>query len=682
MQLLNQREMDKEFDIFISYSRKNLDLVKSIKETLEKEIGVRCWMDLNAIESGSPRFSQVLVDGINGCSVFLFMLSEQSQESEYALLELNYARDEAKHVILVNIDDCRLKGAFKLYYGLTDRISWSNQPQREKLFRDLKRWTCDKKREGAEAEVSVSQHVRETAFFKIKTDLDCVFYLDGEEKAKLKAGKLEKIPLREGEYELRFVSLENEKDAVVDYFAMPAFDKLYNVKLMPLREQRLKLEREKQEAAEQARLEQERLAREEAERVRKEKERIAEQARQKAEREREEQERREAAKRAEAERKAKEEAEKRAKQEAERKAKEEAEKRAKQEAERKAKEEAEKRAKEEAARKAKEAEERERKERERKERERQAEEERKKICRAVSDGLVFNVNGVEFKMVKVDGGAFWMGADDGIRTRTVVKKGFFRDKEEQVTYVDKNVRNYDADASDWESPVHSVTLSSYYIGEHQVTVEEFHNFVDATGYKTDAEKEGWAERWMVVDGVWNWNKVNGLNWKYGTNGELRKWSEYRHPVIYVSWNDAVAYCKWLSQKTDTKFGLPTEAQWEFAARGGNLSKGYRFAGSNRIEEVGWYGNIGFGNAEGSTHIVGQKKPNELGIYDMSGNVWEWCNDRYGSYGSGSQTNPQGPSSGSYRVLRGGGWDSRVSNRSRSYSGHRSSESGFRLCCSQ
>jgi formylglycine-generating enzyme required for sulfatase activity len=97
--------------------------------------------------------------------------------------------------------------------------------------------------------------------------------------------------------------------------------------------------------------------------------------------------------------------------------------------------------------------------------------------------------------------------------------------------------------------------------------------------------------------------------------------------------------------------LPTETQWEFAARGGNRSRGYKYSGSDNLNEVGWYKN----NSGRTIHEVGGKAPNELGLYDMSGNVWEWCQDWYGSYSSSWQTNPKGPSSGSYRVIRGGGW---------------------------
>lgn len=115
--------------------------------------------------------------------------------------------------------------------------------------------------------------------------------------------------------------------------------------------------------------------------------------------------------------------------------------------------------------------------------------------------------------------------------------------------------------------------------------------------------------------------------------------------------------------TGLNFRLPTEAEWEYAARGGNKSKGYKYSGSNDIGSVAWY----YDNSSSKTHTVATKAPNELGLYDMSGNVWEWCSDWYGDYSNGLQTNPKGPSSGSYRVIRGGSWDDiagdwRVSDR--------------------
>jgi formylglycine-generating enzyme required for sulfatase activity len=125
------------------------------------------------------------------------------------------------------------------------------------------------------------------------------------------------------------------------------------------------------------------------------------------------------------------------------------------------------------------------------------------------------------------------------------------------------------------------------------------------------------------------------------------------PVEQVSWYDAVAFCEWMSIASGKTYRLPTEAEWEYAARGGNKSKGYEYSGSNDLDAVGWYDN-GYVR---KTHPVAQKQPNELGLYDMSGNVREWCSDWYdeGYYSRSPQNDPQGPNSGKYRVLRGGSW---------------------------
>ena len=188
-----------------------------------------------------------------------------------------------------------------------------------------------------------------------------------------------------------------------------------------------------------------------------------------------------------------------------------------------------------------------------------------------------------------------------------------------------------------EQPVHSVTVSSFYISKYEVTFAEYDKFCDATG-RSKPDDEGWGRG--------------------------------NRPVINVSWNDATAYCQWLSQKTGQTYRLPTEAEWEYAAGGGQnspLTKGAggiisltKWAGTNSESSLGsyaWY----WDNSGHKTHPVGTKSPNSLGIYDMSGNVWEWCNDWYDSYPSSSQTNPTGASSGSISVYRGGSWFYRAAN---------------------
>ena len=123
------------------------------------------------------------------------------------------------------------------------------------------------------------------------------------------------------------------------------------------------------------------------------------------------------------------------------------------------------------------------------------------------------------------------------------------------------------------------------------------------------------------------------------------------PVETVSWNDCQDFISKLNAMTGKRFRLPTEAEWEYAARGGKKSRGYQYSGSNTLDDVAWY----YGNSGNKTHVVGTKLPNELGIYDMTGNVREWCQDRYDSYSSSPQTNPTGAASGSGRVCRGGRW---------------------------
>jgi len=251
-------------------------------------------------------------------------------------------------------------------------------------------------------------------------------------------------------------------------------------------------------------------------------------------------------------------------------------------------------------------------------------------------GLIFP------EMIQVEGGSFQMGSENG---------------------------------RDNEKPVHTVTLSTFEMGKYPVTVEQFQAFIQDTGYQTDADKKGGINIWTGSDV----QKKAGVNWTCDVKGNPRPVEEYQHPVIHVSWNDAQVFCEWISKKTRKSYTLPTEAQWEFAARGGNQSNGYKYAGSNDLDEVGWYRK----NSGNKTHPVGQLRPNELGIYDMSGNVWEWCQDWYGDYSAGPLKDPLGPESGQGRVGRGGGWgDSasgcRVADRSNAAPSRRFNYLGFRL----
>lgn len=181
--------------------------------------------------------------------------------------------------------------------------------------------------------------------------------------------------------------------------------------------------------------------------------------------------------------------------------------------------------------------------------------------------------------------------------------------------------------------VNGAPSGDYYIGKYEVTVAEFKDFIDATNYQTDADKSGEVVIWRDDAPVYLNNQK--INWQCKVSGE--KLQPDNHPVIFVSRNDAVAYAEWLSQQTGKTYRLPTEADWTYAASGGNKSQNYTYYGSNNINEVAWYNQ----NSYDSTQPVGQKKANELGIYDMNGNVWEWCNDWY--------------KTGESYVARGGGW---------------------------
>ena len=224
----------------------------------------------------------------------------------------------------------------------------------------------------------------------------------------------------------------------------------------------------------------------------------------------------------------------------------------------------------------------------------------------------------------------WECAEDGIIIADVILKLNFKmsgeielnyqaDEEIEMVLVEGGIflmgctNEQESDCHNDERPVHQVTVSSFRIGKYEITQGQ-------------------------------WKKVMGNNPAYFSKGD-------RYPVENVSWEDAQEFIRQLNIKTGRNYRLPTEAEWEYAARGGNESLGYKYSGSNNLNNVAW--NVD--NSGESTHPVGSKSPNELGICDMSGNVWEWCSDWSSAYSASAQTNPTGASFGFYRVLRGGCW---------------------------
>jgi len=259
--------------------------------------------------------------------------------------------------------------------------------------------------------------------------------------------------------------------------------------------------------------------------------------------------------------------------------------------------------------------------------------------------LLLKVGDVPFEFVRIPAGEFMMGSETG-----------------------------DGD----EKPVHRVRIDkSFYMGRTEVTVRQFQVFVEATGYKTEGEKGNWAATYAlagfpIVPGHAHHRLQPGFQ------------QTQDDPAVCISFNDAVAFCKWLSKETGKYCRLPSEAEWEYACRAGGDADSVQ-----SLDESGWYR----GNAEGRTHPVGQKKPNALGLYDMQGNAWEWCLDLWHSNYQGA------PADGSpwlredylplvaiRRVLRGGSWCRRYfklagTYRYRGTPDFRSDGTGFRIVCS-
>lgn len=230
-------------------------------------------------------------------------------------------------------------------------------------------------------------------------------------------------------------------------------------------------------------------------------------------------------------------------------------------------------------------------------------------------------------------------------------------------------------------PSHPVTLKDFAIGEREVTVDEFRKFVNKTGYKTTAETGGSL---VFIEG--KWRKKDGVTWQHDGFGNPLNATAGNLPVVHISWLDAKAYCDWLSETTGQPYRLPTEAEWEYAARGGKNSKDYSFSGGDDVSAVGWTKE----NAGNNLHPPAQLQANELGLYDMSGNVMEWCADWYAddAYQNSLINNPAGPKTPGAdrkRVLRGGGWGTKKELATTTYrvKGFAENESGgnvgFRIC---
>lgn len=225
-----------------------------------------------------------------------------------------------------------------------------------------------------------------------------------------------------------------------------------------------------------------------------------------------------------------------------------------------------------------------------------------------------------------------------------------------------------------EKPIHKVIVPSFYLGRYPITNQQFLPFLNDQGN----QEEG-GTTWVNLNG--SFSGVSCGIEKVGDSYACISGQEH-HPMIYVSWYGAKAYCEWLSKKAGQAFRLPSEAEWEFAAKGGKQKSPFKYAGSNHLDEVGWY----LANSHSLTKPVGLKYPNQLGLYDMSGNVFEWCADHWHENYKGAPKDGAAWIKGGgqeRRVVRGGSWsfnDSycRVSVRYRSNASYRYLDIGFRV----
>lgn len=536
------------YDIFISYRREGGGATAGRINDMLTADGYSVSYDVDTLREG--HFDKQLLERIEQCQDFILVVDKNcfvrtidpatNPQEDWLWQELSYALQLKKNVIPVLLAGASFP---KFLPEDIDNVRLCNGPKCvheyfDSFYTKLKDFLHAYSRMAKSQQVAMGSPTNKMPCLKLKADMDCVFFLDGEERSHLKAGIIQKLPLAKGEYELMFVSEDNDNDSLEMEFEMPEVDRLLKVSLSEVKNSRQQREEEAQRLADEKRKKEEAI-------------RLAEERKRKAEQKAEE------------------------------------------------------------------------------ERKRREVEER-------ANERTFTVNGVSFKMIRVEGGTFTMGATP--------EQG--------------------SDAYDCEKPAHQVTLDSYYIGETEVTRELW----DAVmGFSFDG----------FDFGIFGSGRDEMKSFCESVLGKLKELNN-NLPIENVSWDDCQEFIRKLNALSGMQFRLPTEAEWEYAARGGAKGRGYKYSGSFFIHSVAWYTK----NSR-EPRTVKTKSPNELGLYDMSGNVWEWCQDWYGNYGSSSQTNPTGASSGSHRVLRGGGWYNdvrlcRVSCRSCAEPDNHSYHIGFRL----
>ena len=241
-------------------------------------------------------------------------------------------------------------------------------------------------------------------------------------------------------------------------------------------------------------------------------------------------------------------------------------------------------------------------------------------------------NSIGMKLMLIPPGEFMMGGTE----EEIVELG--RERRQRVARQRR------------ENHQHKVRITQpFYVGAHEVTVGQFRNFVNATRYRTDAEAQGTGGDVAQVEGKWvtrRWQP--GCDWKSPGFEQSDN-----HPVINVSWNDSVAFCKWLSEQEGKRYSLPTEAEWEYTCRSGGTGRWWFGDDEAQLDRYAWHSQ----NGGVGTKVVGQKESNAFGVFDIHGNVWEWCSDWFGDdyYLQSPLVNPPGPSTGDQRVFRGGCW---------------------------